>query len=118
MSEETISEETRRRYKLDDGHSYYWTFRQANMAAKGRQILFLTDSGDWVEVEALEFNPRMTPHEVVEEVEWLAASGMHPAQMAAAIGRSASAIEKLARNIDRKDIAALFYAEAFRNDAP
>lgn len=57
---------------------------------------------------------RMTAEEVFEEVEWLREAGLHPAVIAAQIGRSPMALEKLARRYGRMDIHAFFDAEAKR----
>lgn len=58
---------------------------------------------------------KLPAEEVFAEVEWLRDGGMHPAQIATQIGRTASSLEKLARNHGRADLSTVFNAEAMRS---
>lgn len=57
---------------------------------------------------------KLTAAEVFEEVDWLRECGMHPAVVAAQLGRTAVALEKLGRVHGRPDIYAFFKDEAYR----
>jgi hypothetical protein len=52
--------------------------------------------------------PRMTPAETVEEVRWFLESGIHPENIATALGRSLGGLERVLRNQREHEMAATF----------
>lgn len=53
--------------------------------------------------------PRMKGFELVEEIEWLLDGGVHPLMICTQLGRSAEALERVARTHGRPDLARKFW---------